>query len=1128
MRKFKAILSVALVIAMLCTSFAFAISADAATTEATQVAADAKLQDNIQNGVILHAFCWSYADIEKNIPAIAAAGYSAVQTSPVQQPKDMNTSTDVSGQWWKLYQPVSFSIATNSWLGTKAQLKSLCDTAHKYGVKIICDIVSNHLGADGDAGVTRFAKEVQTFESKLWGTNGGTKGNQYVHQNFSAVSDSSVASVVTGCLTGCPDLNTGDTYIQQRVQSLLKECVDQGVDGFRFDAAKHIETPDDGANASQYWPNVLNTTTSYAKSTYNKNIFYYGEILNTPGAGRNIGSYTKLMSVTDNITSRNIRNGVKGHNASSASTTTYSVSQNAAKTVLWAESHDTYMGEDDNTTNISNSDIMKTWALVASRKDASALFFARPTGMSMGGAAVDTDYKSVAASEINKFHNNSVGKSEKIGYSGNFAYVARGTDGVVIVNTNGTSGSASVSGTGLANGSYKDMITGNVFTVSGGNVSGQIGSTGIAVVTQGSTTPYVMADQESQTFAGESIVVGLTLANATSGTYQLDNYTPVPFTGSPKIRLGKDYNYGQTFTLTLTATDGTNTSTVKYTYTKSQAASSGVYIIVPDSAVSAAKWVAPLHCYVYDEDTDKGTTVGGTTYKNAEWPGEDMKYDATLKAYYVQVNNNSCIASKKVSASSTTSSASTFNLAKSMNTRVILNDSAKSSGGKSQSNQFPSSSSKRTLDLGGVSHKVIALTGTPGSSTWATTTDKPGSSADVQATDVTKGNIATSATTAPTTASTAPTSTAQPVSTTQPTSASTEPTTSIPPVTVEGITYGDVNLDKHIDISDVTAIQKHLASLAPITGTGYAVADVDGNSKVNIKDATLIQMFTLQMSNTGKVGQAYTGESPEPTPTATQATQTMPSTSETPSVQATTQTPTTEPTTAEPTTTTEPTTTEPATDPVPAPETYTVYLKTALTWISSMGSEPYLYDNATGQSYLMERDLDAYPFVFTAEVPITLTDGVIYRYTAPLETPDAGYNQMNVSYSQTNNCYTLNSFPDGGQPDGIMGPYVPETPPAFSLSRLYVENDKGWNAVYLYGWGYGIDNSNTMDMTQIPGTNIWYIDLPEPIPDGVETFLLKDTPGAEETDWKNQTANVMVQEPYNCYKLSGSWTTYQE
>ena len=41
---------------------------------------------------MLHAFNWSYNTIKENLPAIAAAGYTTVQTSPVQQPKDYSTS----------------------------------------------------------------------------------------------------------------------------------------------------------------------------------------------------------------------------------------------------------------------------------------------------------------------------------------------------------------------------------------------------------------------------------------------------------------------------------------------------------------------------------------------------------------------------------------------------------------------------------------------------------------------------------------------------------------------------------------------------------------------------------------------------------------------------------------------------------------------------------------------------------------------------------------------------------------------------------------------------------------------------------------------------------------------------
>lgn len=68
------------------------ISAGAATD--SQLA-----QGTVEGGAVLHCFDWSYNNIKANLAAIAAAGYTAVQTSPVQSPKDYSSSyTDQSGQ----------------------------------------------------------------------------------------------------------------------------------------------------------------------------------------------------------------------------------------------------------------------------------------------------------------------------------------------------------------------------------------------------------------------------------------------------------------------------------------------------------------------------------------------------------------------------------------------------------------------------------------------------------------------------------------------------------------------------------------------------------------------------------------------------------------------------------------------------------------------------------------------------------------------------------------------------------------------------------------------------------------------------------------------------------------------
>ena len=46
----------------------------------------------VQGGAILHCFDWSFDEIKAALPDIKAAGYAAVQTSPVQPPKDYNAA----------------------------------------------------------------------------------------------------------------------------------------------------------------------------------------------------------------------------------------------------------------------------------------------------------------------------------------------------------------------------------------------------------------------------------------------------------------------------------------------------------------------------------------------------------------------------------------------------------------------------------------------------------------------------------------------------------------------------------------------------------------------------------------------------------------------------------------------------------------------------------------------------------------------------------------------------------------------------------------------------------------------------------------------------------------------------
>lgn len=556
------------------------------------------LASNVQDGVILHAWNWSYENIENNLEDIARAGYSAIQVSPVQQPKDYNESYPKgwAEQWWKFYQPVSFSIAEKSWLGTKAELKSLCEKSEDYGIKIIVDIVSNHVGSLSEKqkdNPHKMSEEIKTYEPELYNNS-----NKYIRTNASATTDSSIAGVVQGHL-GMPDLKTEDPYVQQLVIDLLKECIDCGVDGFRFDAAKHIETPDDGSYASNFWPNVLNAANNYA-SNKGITLYHYGEILNTPGSGRNYASYTKYMSITDNKTGNYIRDAIVNKNANSAASNKYQTNEAANKLVLWAESHDTYANTERESTDVSQSDINKTWALVAARKDATALYFARPGEVGSIGSYAWKNDEVVA---VNNFHNQFIGANEDIYASSNYAVVERyalDKAGAVIVNCNGNSTSINIKVKHLTDGEYRDEITGNKFTVSNGELTGQMGNTGIVVLSSSNElkTPVITLSQEGGCF-DKSLKLTIELSFATSARVIIGDQVEI-ITDTTTFTIDDVKNLGK-INVTVCAVNEAYRITKKYEFLRIDGYKPGNIVVsnVPDKYISDYD----LYAYVWVSGT---------------------------------------------------------------------------------------------------------------------------------------------------------------------------------------------------------------------------------------------------------------------------------------------------------------------------------------------------------------------------------------------------------------------------------------------------------------------------------------------------------------------------------------------
>lgn len=598
-------------------------SASKASTTTVSTSANAYgLADNIQDGQILQCFNWSFDNIKKNMKTIADQGFTAVQTSPIQVAKESTAGKTAKGSWWVLYQPVDFAIENNSHgssaLGTASQFKAMCDEAHKYGVKVVVDAVLNHMGNKSKNDLSPCIPDEIRNNSSLW--HDISKNSRY----------KSRYDITQFCMDGIPDLNTSNKTVQNYAIKFLKECVDNGADGFRFDGAKHIETPADSGFGSEFWPTVLNATTSYAKSTRSITPFYYGEVLDgTTGSndrsnGQTVAnSYTSYMSITLSSVSNGIRNAVNGNNAQGAIRSDYSLDDSTVagnKAVLWNESHDTYQA--GSSSGVGNANMDKTWALVGTRNQACGMYMARPNnwGSAMMGQGDVTNWANETVKAINQFKNAMIGQTEYLSAENGIAYNERGTKGVVLVNCGGNS-SVSVTAHKMTAGTYTDVITGNTFTVANGKISGNIGSSGVAVVYNAKKGPQNTISKEGGSFKAETLPLTLGLKDATSGTYQIDNGAVETYTGTKTITIGEGVAYGSTITVNLTATDGTDTSKATYTFKKvDPTLTQKIYF---DN--SSYNW-SSVYAYIYN-DTDSV----------AKWPGKQMTKDSSTGYYVVEV-----------------------------------------------------------------------------------------------------------------------------------------------------------------------------------------------------------------------------------------------------------------------------------------------------------------------------------------------------------------------------------------------------------------------------------------------------------------------------------------------------------
>ena len=138
---------------MLVSAFAFSANAAEVPAQSESAANSYGLTSNIKDGAILHTWCWSFNTIKENLKNIAEAGFSAIQTSPINEvKKGDNGGMQLygNGKWYYQYQPTNYTIG-NYQLGTREEFTEMCKEAHKLGIKVIVDAVVNHCSSDYNA-----------------------------------------------------------------------------------------------------------------------------------------------------------------------------------------------------------------------------------------------------------------------------------------------------------------------------------------------------------------------------------------------------------------------------------------------------------------------------------------------------------------------------------------------------------------------------------------------------------------------------------------------------------------------------------------------------------------------------------------------------------------------------------------------------------------------------------------------------------------------------------------------------------------------------------------------------------------------------------------------------------------
>lgn len=176
-------------------------------------------------------------------------GYTAIWISPVAEPQMTNRENNGSGKNTAYHgYNVKNPNAANPYFGTKEKLKELVDSAHALGIKVVIDVVPNHVG-DYMLGSQAYydipsLQPVAPFNNPAWYHHNGDINWSLADGRYDQWAQDYLENHDLG---GLDDIDFDVPAAKQAIFDSIKGWFDYtGADGARVDAAKLMKPTDIG------------------------------------------------------------------------------------------------------------------------------------------------------------------------------------------------------------------------------------------------------------------------------------------------------------------------------------------------------------------------------------------------------------------------------------------------------------------------------------------------------------------------------------------------------------------------------------------------------------------------------------------------------------------------------------------------------------------------------------------------------------------------------------------------------------------------------------------------------------------------------------------------------------------